>query len=1133
MGIWDSFHLFSARAKRQGRRVSQSKHSGRGKRPKTRDLRMERFEDRVLLSIVPGIDEQLVWEETLSRAIDRAINLESYSQDALADTDRWVVSLGDGYSPEETAAPLGADSIGAAEYLPDTYVWEFSTEVSWQEAAGRLASAEGVTFFYPLVPLERVPRQIAIPPDDPFFPDQWHLENTGQTGGTPGEDANVLPVWDAAGLGITGNGVVIGIVDTGIEYTHPDLAAHYLAAFSYDFNYDDFSPLPDFPWQTHGTSVAGVAAAEGNNAEGVTGAAPDAGLAGLRLLDGLTDDSLEASALTYSSQDIDIYNNSWGPPDATPFGVWLAGPQLQTQMALRDGVMNGRGGLGSIFTWAAGNGGEFGDNVNYDGYANSRYTIAVGAIDHDGRQSPYSEPGAPLFISAYSDNWSDLFGVIPGDPNYVGVTTTDRTGEDGYNATGTGEWYPDPLTDINYTSIFGGTSSATPLVSGVIALMLEANPNLTYRDVQHILVETAEKNDPTHAGWTVNAAGHDINHSYGFGSIDAEAAVNLAMTWQTVGEERALISGVDNVGLTIPDNDPTGVTRVLNMPVAFESVEWVEVVFDASHQDLGDLEVVLTSPSGTQSVLSPAGNSLLDTDFNDWMFTTARNWGESPDGQWKLTVRDLSPGGTGTWDDWQLIVYGSGVDIPPELVSIFAGEDDLLYNAERDQPEDVNGESLIVIKEEESFPEHVAPRELMFRFAEGQQMINDEAVLRDTIQIVRSGGDDVFGNDNDAAVEYGWIGIGERPNEVIARFAETLPDDLYRIYLIGDPNDAGLPDVIGDVDEPLSNVDGLPFHDGKNLEPIEFDLDLGAQVVAVVPQPISRDRMVTAPAGPEITDGETFTVQGGVDEVTFEFNMAYVLTMPTGAGLVIPDGETFTINDGANDPITFEFNRGYSLVVPASPFLNIADGETFTISDGVASVTYEFEDLSLADDVASGHVPVGFNPPNYPNLGDLGDSDVDIAQAIYAAIVNGGPSGVMPFLSGAEVVLTGAADLSVSAGLAGLVRGDAGIGAGSDVQIDISPNDTAAQVAQAVHDAILNASPLNVTPLLSGVTVSLEGATAVGVSPGLAGLGALAGDPPGAVAAGRVELYRRAGRRRRGNRDLERAGPGTDGGRGG
>ncbi|MFM9159887.1 MAG: S8 family serine peptidase, partial [Dolichospermum sp.] len=131
---------------------------------------------------------------------------------------------------------------------------------------------------------------------------------------------------------------------------------------------------------------------------------------------------------------------------------------------------------------AGGNGRGSLDNSNYDGYANSRYVIAVAAHrnNSNGVFSGYSEPGANLLVTA------------PSNGGTLGVVTTDLMGADGYNG----------LTDQNYTNAFGGTSSATPLVSGVIALMLQANPNLTWRDVQHILVRSAEKNDPTNTDWT-------------------------------------------------------------------------------------------------------------------------------------------------------------------------------------------------------------------------------------------------------------------------------------------------------------------------------------------------------------------------------------------------------------------------------------------------------------------------------------------------------------------------------------------------------------------------------------------------------------------------------------------------------
>ncbi|MHC4400888.1 MAG: S8 family serine peptidase, partial [Planctomycetota bacterium] len=673
MGIWDSLHFLSALTKR--RRGGSGPKRKRDRRSKPRDLRMEQFEHRVLLSITPGADDQAIWEYSLAETIEEAGDLSTYSEIELATTDRWVVGLTEGYASEhyaseQIAASLGAESTGEATLLGNSFVWEFSSDLDWQEVADRLGTAEGVTYSYPLVTLVREVRQYA--PLDPLFPDQWHLENTGQTSGTPGADANVTPVWDPAGIGIDGTGVVIGIVDDGLEYTHPDLAGQYVAAYSFDFNFNDPDPLPDDPFaplffDNHGTAVAGVAAAEANNSEGGAGAAPGAGLAGLRLLStGITDQE-EADALSYESQNIDVYNNSWGPADG--FGL-IEGPGPLTMSALRVGALYGRGGLGTIYTWAGGNGGAFGDNANYDGYANSRYTIAVAAIDHNGQQSSYSEPGAPILISAYSSGAG------------VGITTTDRTGDAGYNAAGTGDG--DPLADVNYTSTFGGTSSATPLVSGVVALMLEANPALTYRDVQHILVETAERNDPTDGDWTFNAAGHAVNHKYGFGAIDAEAAVTAAQLWQGVATEEVINTGVVNVATPIPG---TGSSSTVSLAGNVGQIEWVEVVFDATFAnafDAADLEIRLIAPSGTESILAEphfADPTLTPSEvsYSNWTFTSARHWGESSGGDWTLVVTDSAGNNRGTWNSWQLNVYGQpGQGVGPELIAVIPTEGGLL-----------------------------------------------------------------------------------------------------------------------------------------------------------------------------------------------------------------------------------------------------------------------------------------------------------------------------------------------------------------------------------------------------------------------------------------------------------------------
>ena len=493
------------------------------------------------------------------------------------------------------------------------------------------------------IPVEPEPMAYTGTPNDPLFNQQWHLQNTGQTGGTPGEDANVLTAWQQA----TGEGVVIGIVDDSLQGNHPDLQSKYRPDLSYDFVEDDADPAPDLNAEfspNHGTAVAGVAAADTNNNTGVVGVAPDAELAGLRLLGVVDDeplsveeeqlliDSIRGQALSYQNQEIDIYNNSWNGNNFESLGE-------ETLTALQDGVNNGRGGLGNIFVFSADNDRAIQDNVNYNSLDNSRYTIAVGAIDHRGQLTYYSTPGAAVLVSGHS-----------GGTPHPGITTTDVTGEAGYNPEG------------DYTDSFGGTSSAAPLVSGVIALMLDANPNLTWRDVQHILVETSDQNDPSDSGWTTNGAGHEISHKYGFGAVNADVAVTAAQNWTTVEPEVVTTSDLITVDASIPDRNDENVTSTLNISEDIE-IEWVEVVFDAQHTQRGDLEITLTSPDGTESILAETHRDVND-DFDSWVFTSARHWDESSLGDWTLEVTDNITGETGTWNDWQLNIYGTDPERP-------------------------------------------------------------------------------------------------------------------------------------------------------------------------------------------------------------------------------------------------------------------------------------------------------------------------------------------------------------------------------------------------------------------------------------------------------------------------------------
>jgi kexin len=459
-------------------------------------------------------------------------------------------------------------------------------------------------------------------PDDTLFSGQWHLMNTGQGGGAVGEDLNIVTVWDTY-RGSANE--VIAIVDDGLEIGHEDLQGNVLAGFSWDWVGGDADPSPG-SGDDHGTAVGGVAAADGFNTLGVTGAAPWAALVGYRLL-GAGTDTNEAEALSRNNQTIDIYSSSWGPWDDGR----LEGPGPLTEAAIAEGVAEGREGRGNIYVWSAGDGYDA-DNSNYDGYANSRYTIAVAASTNYGDHAWYSETGANILVNAPSSGGS------------LGITTTDRTGSAGFS---TG----------NYTGDFGGTSSATPLVSGVIALILEANPYLSWRDVQQVLATTAEQNDPSDSDWTTNGAGFPVNHKYGFGRIDALAAVTAAESWAHVGPELSA-EGTSSPDTPIPDDDATGVSDAINISEDI-SVEYVEIFFSAAdHTYWGDLQVELTSPAGTTSILSEAHLVSTLDGYDNWRFGSVRHLGESSQGTWSLSVKDLAAADTGTFQSWTLRIWG-------------------------------------------------------------------------------------------------------------------------------------------------------------------------------------------------------------------------------------------------------------------------------------------------------------------------------------------------------------------------------------------------------------------------------------------------------------------------------------------
>uniref|UniRef100_A0A8C8ZD01 Neuroendocrine convertase 1 n=1 Tax=Prolemur simus TaxID=1328070 RepID=A0A8C8ZD01_PROSS len=402
--------------------------------------------------------------------------------------------------------------------------------------------------------------------NDPMWNQQWYLQDTRMTAALPKLDLHVIPVWQK---GITGKGVVITVLDDGLEWNHTDIYANYDPEASYDFNDNDHDPFPRYDptnENKHGTRCAGEIAMQANNLKCGVGVAYNAKVGGIRMLDGIVTDAIEASSIGFNPGHVDIYSASWGPNDD---GKTVEGPGRLAQKAFEYGVK--------------------------------------------------------------------------------------QTSADLHN---------------DCTETHTGTSASAPLAAGIFALALEANPNLTWRDMQHLVVWTSEY-DPlaNNPGWKKNGAGLMVNSRFGFGLLNAKALVDLAdpRTWSSVPEKKECV---------VKDNDfePRALKAngevIIEIPTracegqenAIKSLEHVQFEATIEYSRRGDLHVTLTSAAGTSTVLlAERERDTSPNGFKNWDFMSVHTWGENPIGTWTLQITDMSGRmqNEGRIVNWKLILHGT------------------------------------------------------------------------------------------------------------------------------------------------------------------------------------------------------------------------------------------------------------------------------------------------------------------------------------------------------------------------------------------------------------------------------------------------------------------------------------------
>ncbi|HBC3558787.1 TPA: S8 family serine peptidase [Vibrio parahaemolyticus] len=533
----------------------------------------------------------------------------------------------------------------------------------------------------------------AVSAFDPLYSEQWHLDNTGQTAfaANPAVAGNDLNTKLTQAMGIAGIGVKVAVIDSGVQIDHPDLAGNVVTG-SRNFVEDSLFPS-SYPVDTngHGTAVAGLISAVGNNGEGGRGVASRSSLVGFNWLANQTLEGwLISHGMDPATRVVRVFNQSYGFSPINPIAFDENDPQFKLEMDVMQNVSETNAwGRGALFVKSAGNGyryfntGRFfvlpsdffagGGNQGLpmhnsaQSYDNSSYfNLVTSALRADGTRASYSSVGANVWVAAPAGEYgqdfpamvtTDLMGCEEGQ------NTSDGLGINGLH----GGTELDP--NCNYTSTMNGTSSAAPNTSGAIAAIMSTNHALSARDVRALLAETARVTDAEHPGvqleftndkgelvsyeaispWQKNAAGVNFHTFYGFGAVDLDEAMKRARMTNNVLPAQIITPWANNATeVSVPDASLAGGSS--NIAITDDiTVESVQVQLTLEHSRLPDLAIELVSPSGTRSVLQTPRNGLVGqsldpniTGYENQLMLSNQFYGENAKGEWTLRAIDTN-----------------------------------------------------------------------------------------------------------------------------------------------------------------------------------------------------------------------------------------------------------------------------------------------------------------------------------------------------------------------------------------------------------------------------------------------------------------------------------------------------------